>query len=87
MYFRKCGQIVQDWPLIYYEAMANDASSRHLVKRYSLARLYDTTTGTYVDVAQLRALVRAGAEVIVLDAKTEEDVTSTFLRLDIDRKS
>jgi polyhydroxyalkanoate synthesis regulator protein len=66
--------------------MANDTSDRHVVKRYSLARLYDTTTRAYVDVAQLRALIRAGAEVVVIDAKTEEDITSTFLRIDLDRK-
>jgi polyhydroxyalkanoate synthesis regulator protein len=53
----------------------------HIVKRYSLARLYDTTTQIYVDVAQLRALVQAGTAVTVLDAKTGEDVTVTFLRV------
>ncbi len=53
----------------------------HIVKRYSLARLYDTTTQTYVDVAQLRALAQAGTAVTVLDAKTGDDVTAAFLRL------
>jgi polyhydroxyalkanoate synthesis regulator protein len=54
---------------------------RHIVKRYSLARLYDITTLAYVDVAQLRALVHAGEDVTVLDAKSGEDITTTFLRL------
>jgi len=54
----------------------------HLVKRYSMARLYDTTTAAYVDVAQLRALVKAGAHVNVVDAKTGNDITSDFLRID-----
>ena len=54
----------------------------HLVKHYSLARLYNTTTRSYVDVAQLRALVHGGAEVTVLDAKTGEDITATFLRIE-----
>jgi polyhydroxyalkanoate synthesis regulator protein len=54
---------------------------RHVVKRYSLARLYDTTTLSYVDVAQLRALVRAGEDVTVLDARTGKDITVAFLRL------
>jgi polyhydroxyalkanoate synthesis regulator protein len=53
----------------------------HLVKRYSLARLYNATTRSYVDVAQLRALVDDGAEVTVLDAKTGEDITAAFLRV------
>jgi polyhydroxyalkanoate synthesis regulator protein len=51
------------------------------VKRYSGARLHDTTTLTDVDVAQLRALVRAGEDVAVLDAQSGEDITTTFLRL------
>jgi polyhydroxyalkanoate synthesis regulator protein len=55
--------------------------AQHLVKRYSLARLYDTSTQSYVDVAQLRALVRAGADVVVVDAKSGEDITAAFLRL------
>jgi polyhydroxyalkanoate synthesis regulator protein len=54
---------------------------RHIVKRYSLARLYDTTTLAYVDVAQLRALVHAGEDVTVLDAQSGEDITTSFLRL------
>ena len=61
--------------------MTNDTPKRRLVKRYSLARLYDTSTAKYVDVAQLRALIRAGADVTVLDAKSAEAITATFLRL------
>jgi polyhydroxyalkanoate synthesis regulator protein len=64
--------------------MAKAAAPRpwHLVKRYTLARLYDTTTHSYVDVAQLRALVQAGEEVTVVDAKTQRDITSEFLRVE-----
>jgi len=62
--------------------MSNGVSVRHVVQRYSLARLYDTTTGAYVDVAQLRVLVGTGAEVVVLDAKTGTDITAGFLRVD-----
>ena len=56
-------------------------SEPHIVKRYSLARLYDTTTASYVDVAQLRALVQASTAVTVLDARTNEDITAAFLRI------
>jgi polyhydroxyalkanoate synthesis regulator protein len=67
--------------------MANQRSQQqaprwHLIKRYSMARLYDTTTASYVDVAQLRALVRSGEDVTVLDAKTQEDITASFLRIE-----
>jgi len=61
--------------------MLSGIPERHLVKRYSLARLYDTTTRSYVDVAQLRALVRDGEEVTVLDAKSGEDISAAFLRI------
>jgi polyhydroxyalkanoate synthesis regulator protein len=63
------------------DRFTNGSRRWHLVKRYSMARLYDTTTATYVDVAQLRALVRAGEKVTVLDAETEEDSTAQFLGL------
>jgi len=33
-------------------------------------------------VAQLRALVQAGEEVTVVDAKTQKDITSEFLRIE-----
>ena len=59
---------------------ADPDRKRHLIKRYSLARLYDTTTLAYVDVAQLRALWRSGADVTVVDAGTGEDITERFLR-------
>jgi polyhydroxyalkanoate synthesis regulator protein len=62
-------------------ARGTGAEEPHLVKRYSLARLYDTTTHAYVDVAQLRALVHAGAHVSVIDAKSGEDITAAFLRI------
>jgi polyhydroxyalkanoate synthesis regulator protein len=62
-------------------ARQRPAKRWHLVKRYSLARLYDTTTLSYVDVAQLRAFAQAGDDVTVLDAKTGEDITAAFLRI------
>jgi polyhydroxyalkanoate synthesis regulator protein len=57
----------------------SDAPVRHLVKRYSNTRLYDTHTLTYVTATQLRALLRDEAEVIVEDAETGADVTETVL--------
>ena len=65
----------------HHGCVANDTPERHLVKRYSLARLYDTSTQAYVDVAQLRELIRQGVDVTVLDAKSGEDITFTFLRI------
>ena len=61
--------------------MVKDAApiERHVVKRYSVGRFSDTNTLTYVDVAQRRALVRAGVEVVVLEAKTGKDITDGAL--------
>ncbi len=61
--------------------MRTGIPEQHLVRRYSLARLCNTTTRFYVDVAQLRALGRDGAQVMVLDARTDEDSTAAFLRV------
>jgi len=63
--------------------MARDdpAIERHLVKRYSVGRFYDTMTLAYVDAAQSRDLVGEGADMIVRDAKSGEDITAAALRL------
>jgi polyhydroxyalkanoate synthesis regulator protein len=45
-----------------------------VVTRYAGRRLYDTDTGSYVTVDQLR-LLAAETEVLVYEAKTGEDIT------------
>ncbi len=64
--------------------MAVDTPRRHVIKRSSFARLYDTTTAAYVDVAQLRSLSRTGTGVVVVDAKSGKDITSAFRMIDPD---
>lgn len=56
------------------------ANPPHLVKRYSPGRLYDTSSLAYVDAAQLRALQRSGEQVVVVEAKTGQDITDSVLR-------
>jgi polyhydroxyalkanoate synthesis repressor PhaR len=50
-----------------------------VIKKYGNRRLYDTTGSRYVNLDDLAALVRAGKEVRVLDAKSGRDLTRVTL--------
>ena len=50
-----------------------------LVKKYGNRRLYDTEQSRYVRLDELAERIRAGADVRVVDAKTEADLTAPTL--------
>jgi polyhydroxyalkanoate synthesis repressor PhaR len=50
-----------------------------VIRRYGNRRLYDTRSSAYVNLADVRALVRDGRKIRVVDANTEEDVTRRVL--------
>lgn len=50
-----------------------------IVKKYANRRLYDTEESRYITNAELATRVRAGRDVRVLDAKTDEDLTQPTL--------
>jgi len=50
-----------------------------IIKKYSNRRLYDTTGSRYVNLDDIAALVRAGREVTIMDAKTGQDLTRVTL--------
>jgi polyhydroxyalkanoate synthesis repressor PhaR len=50
-----------------------------LIKKYGNRRLYDTAGSRYVNLDDLAAMVRAGKEVRVVDAKTGHDFTRVTL--------
>lgn len=50
-----------------------------LIKKYSNRRLYDTEESRYITIEELTEKVRRGAEVRVVDAKTDEDLTQATL--------
>ena len=54
-------------------------SSAVLIKKYGNRRLYDTAGSRYVNLDDLAALVRAGKDVTVVDAKTGRDLTRVTL--------
>jgi polyhydroxyalkanoate synthesis repressor PhaR len=49
------------------------------LKKYPNRRLYDTRTSSYVTLADVKAMVLAGEEFEVRDAKTSEDLTRSIL--------
>jgi polyhydroxyalkanoate synthesis repressor PhaR len=49
------------------------------IKKYANRRLYNTGTSTYVTLEDLAAMVKAGENFVVFDAKTGEDITRSVL--------
>ena len=56
-----------------------DAKEPITVKKYANRRLYNTGTSTYVTLEDLAAMVKAGENFVVADAKTGEDITRAVL--------
>jgi polyhydroxyalkanoate synthesis repressor PhaR len=50
-----------------------------VIKKYANRRLYNTGASTYVTLDHLSEMVRKGEDFVVLDAKTEEDITRSVL--------
>jgi polyhydroxyalkanoate synthesis repressor PhaR len=50
-----------------------------LIKKYSNRRLYDTETSRYITLDELADRVRAGANVRVVDAQNDDDLTQATL--------
>jgi polyhydroxyalkanoate synthesis repressor PhaR len=55
------------------------ASATRTIKKYPNRRLYDTETSSYVTLSELKKLVLAAAPLLVVDAKTGEDLTRSIL--------
>jgi polyhydroxyalkanoate synthesis repressor PhaR len=50
-----------------------------VIKRYTNRKLYDTEESRYVTLDEIAEMVKAGAEVRILDNRTKEDLTSVTL--------
>lgn len=50
-----------------------------IIKKYANRRLYNTASSSYVTLDDLSAMVKAGEEFVVHDAKTKEDITRSVL--------
>jgi polyhydroxyalkanoate synthesis repressor PhaR len=59
--------------------MAENEKEPVTIKKYANRRLYNTGTSTYVTLEDLAAMVKAGDNFVVYDAKTGEDITRSVL--------
>ena len=61
------------------QAASAAKSAQRVIKKYPNRRLYDTTTSTYITLAEVKQLVMASENLVVRDAKTGEDITRSIL--------
>ena len=59
--------------------MSEAATEPRVIKKYPNRRLYDTELSKYVTLQQIRDLVLGEVPFIVIDQKTEEDITRSIL--------
>ncbi len=58
---------------------AQAPGSARVLKKYPNRRLYDSQTSSYITLSDVKAMVLAGTEFEVRDAKTNEDLTRSIL--------
>ena len=56
-----------------------NGDDRIVIKKYANRRLYNTGSSSYVTLENLAEMVKAGADFVVYDAKTNEDITRQVL--------
>ena len=54
-------------------------SEPRVIKKYPNRRLYDTVESRYITLADIRRLVTDKVEFVVVDKKTQEDITRSIL--------
>jgi polyhydroxyalkanoate synthesis repressor PhaR len=52
---------------------------RRVIKKYPNRRLYDTATSSYITLNEVKKMVMDHADLVVQDAKTQEDLTRSIL--------
>jgi len=60
-------------------AAAVDKKDPKVIKRYTNRKLYDTVESRYVTLDEIAQMIKAGAEVKIIDNRTKEDLTSVTL--------
>ena len=58
---------------------AESADRGRVIKKYPNRRLYDTETSTYITLTDVRQLVMDSAHFVVVDAKTNDNLTRSIL--------
>lgn len=59
--------------------MSESKSGPRVIKKYPNRRLYDTVESRYITLGDIRHLVCEKAEFVVIDKKTNEDITRSIL--------
>ena len=61
-------------------ASQEDATTQgRVIKKYPNRRLYDTETSSYITLSDVRQLVMGSSNFVVVDAKTNDDLTRSIL--------
>ena len=66
-------------PLNSFTSHAESPVQGRVIKKYPNRRLYDTETSTYITLTDVRQLVMDSAHFVVVDAKTNDDLTRSIL--------
>ena len=61
------------------DTTTTSTSAQRVIKKYPNRRLYDTATSTYITLAEVKQLVMERENIVVVDAKTGEDLTRSLL--------
>ena len=61
------------------EQRKSSADAVRTIKKYPNRRLYDTQSSSYVTLAEIKKLVMAASPMVVVDAKTGQDLTRSIL--------
>ena len=62
-------------------------NGKRIIKKYPNRRLYDTKDSKYITLEDIRILVSENKEFVVIDTKTEEELTkSILLQIIIDKE-
>ena len=54
-------------------------STARIIKKYPNRRLYDTEESRYITLADIKGLVLSQTEFVVVDRKTDQDITRSIL--------
>jgi polyhydroxyalkanoate synthesis repressor PhaR len=65
--------------LLRSEARGDTRSDLRVVKKYPNRRLYDTVESRYITLADIRRLVMDKVDFVVIDKKSQEDITRSIL--------
>jgi polyhydroxyalkanoate synthesis repressor PhaR len=61
------------------DAALGDKKEPKVIKRYTNRKLYDTVESRYVTLDEIAQMIKAGAEVKIIDNRSKEDLTSVTL--------